>query len=232
MVVEKNVGIPERSFDKHYIAIGMTDRWVETTSNRRISFGNRAMKFLKIYFIVCLVVIWAANASAGKIYTWTDAKGVTHITESPPPQGGKIDEVIEYTPKTKEEVDTIRERQQEFREQSQNSQTFRAAKTARKKADEARVRAEQAKAEADAAFQRSENFKAVVSNTVQRWQRNAATRKKLEAEAFEAQKKAQKAAEKADALEKRAKEAEKLAQEVLDRQEKAASTEDQKETVE
>lgn len=189
------------------------------------------MKSLKIYFIVCMFVIWEADAFAGKIYTWTDAQGVTHITESPPPQGGKIGEVIEYTPKTEEEVEAIRERQQDFREQSQNAQIFRDAKRARKNADEARVRAEQAKAAADAAFQESEKFKTKVSNTVQRWQRNAATRKKLEAEAIEARKSAQKAAEEASILEKRAKEAEKMAKEVLDRQKKAALTEDQKETV-
>ena len=185
------------------------------------------MKLFSLFIFISIACVWPTFAGEGKIYTWTDAKGVTHITETPPPSGKKIDTVIEYTRKPAHEDRQAQEKQQQFLEQSDKQAEIdlaaRRSRTARRSADAARVKADQAQAEADAAFQRSEEFKMKVSNTINRWQRNKATRRKLEAEAAAAQQKAQKAAQEADNLEKLAQEADNSATGLLDDKKNAAA---------
>jgi hypothetical protein len=41
---------------------------------------------------------WAANGYADRLYTWTDAKGVTHITQDPPPGTARVEDTIDYSP--------------------------------------------------------------------------------------------------------------------------------------
>ena len=186
-----------------------------------------AMKLLTLFLVIAITCICSISAAAGKIYTWTDENGISHISEKPPPSNEKIDDVIEYTPRTTDEDRQTQEQRQQFIEQSnvqvEISQAERRAKRTRRRADEARAKAERAQAEADAAFQRSEEFKMKVSNTVRRWQKNKATRKKLEAEAATAYQNAQKAIQEADKMEKLAQEANSAAEEILNRQKKAAS---------
>ena len=185
------------------------------------------MKLLSLFLIIAITCICSTSAAAGKIYTWTDENGISHISEKPPPSNEKIQDVIEYTPRTADEDSQTHEQRQQFIEQSNVQadidRAIRQAKTTRRRADEARAKADQARAEADAAFQRSEEFKMKVSNTVRRWQVNKATRKKLEAEAAEAYQKAQQAVQEADKLEKLAQEANNTAEELMNRQKKAAS---------
>jgi len=47
------------------------------------------MKPFKTAFItLTLLFCWMVNGYADCLYTWTDAKGVTHITQDPPPDTG------------------------------------------------------------------------------------------------------------------------------------------------
>lgn len=185
------------------------------------------MKLLTLFLIIAITCICSTPAAAGKIYTWTDENGISHISEKPPPSSEKIDEVIEYTPRTAAEDRRTHDQRQQFIEQSNVQadidRAVRHAKTTQRRADEARSKADQARAEADAAFQRSEEFKMKVSNTIRRWQVNKASRKRLEAEAAEAYQKAQLAVQEADKLEKLAQEANNTAEELINRQKKAAS---------
>ena len=167
------------------------------------------MKVLRLCVFVFLCLLPASGSNAGKVYTWTDEKGVTHITETPPPPNAKDRDVIEYVPKTKEEEEAIREQQQQSRELEQRGQIVTEAKNARRKADQARAKAIELKAVADQLFQQSETFKTKTSNTIRRWQTNKSARLKLEKEAAEAQKRALAADEEARQLEKRADDAEK-----------------------
>lgn len=164
--------------------------------------------------IRCLVVIFlcllpALGSNADKVYTWTDERGVTHISETPPPPNARDRDVIEYVPKTKQEEAAIRKQQQQSNAQEQKEQIVGEAKDLRRKAQQAREQAIELKAVADQLFEQSEAFKTKTSNTIRRWQTNKATRLKLEKEAAEAQKRAQAADEEAKQLEKRADEAEK-----------------------
>lgn len=38
------------------------------------------------------------NGNADRLYTWTDAKGVTHITQDPPTDNAKAVDAIDYSP--------------------------------------------------------------------------------------------------------------------------------------
>ena len=60
-----------------------------------------------LYPIITLLVmgIISAGAGADSIYTWTDAKGQTHITQEPPPPGAKLKDTIDYVPKAPEAED-------------------------------------------------------------------------------------------------------------------------------
>ena len=45
-----------------------------------------------------LLLCWGVNGYADLIYTWTDAKGVTHITQDPPPDTAKKVDTFYYPP--------------------------------------------------------------------------------------------------------------------------------------
>ena len=65
--------------------------------------GN--MKLLKAAFItLALLFCWMVNGYADRLYTWTDAKGVTHITQDPPPDTAKAVDTIDYSPQPNQPV--------------------------------------------------------------------------------------------------------------------------------
>ncbi|NLG16477.1 MAG: DUF4124 domain-containing protein [Fibrobacter sp.] len=46
---------------------------------------------MRILFLITLcLIIFSNTAFAGEIYTWTDKKGVEHITTTPPPEYAKV----------------------------------------------------------------------------------------------------------------------------------------------
>jgi hypothetical protein len=56
-------------------------------------------------FILAVVVVAAIpmQGLADRLYTWTDDKGVSHITKTPPPAGARKGDIIEYSHRTHEE---------------------------------------------------------------------------------------------------------------------------------
>jgi Domain of unknown function (DUF4124) len=50
--------------------------------------------FITLTFLFC----WMVNGYADRLYTWTDAQGVTHITQDPPPAAAKSVDTIDYLP--------------------------------------------------------------------------------------------------------------------------------------
>jgi hypothetical protein len=181
------------------------------------------MKAIRLSLVIFMCLLPVLGSNAGKVYTWTDEKGVTHITETPPPPNARDRDVIEYVPKTKEEEAAIRQQQQQSRDQEQKGQIAAEAKNARQKANRARAKAIELKTLADQLFQQSEAFKTKTSNTIRRWQTNKSTRLKLEKEAAEAQKRAIAADEEATRLEKRAADAEKRLKEEQAKEESLAA---------
>jgi hypothetical protein len=51
-----------------------------------------------------LLLCWVVNGYADRLYTWTDAKGVTHITQDPPPDAAKAVDTIDYSPQPNQPV--------------------------------------------------------------------------------------------------------------------------------
>ena len=78
------------------------------------------------------------------LYTWTDAKGRVHITDTPPPPDAKIKDVIEQTEPTPAEVRQLQDAQRRRVETRQDEQR-------RTETEEALRRAREAALEVDAA---------------------------------------------------------------------------------
>jgi len=57
------------------------------------------MKFFKATLLTMgLLLCWLVNGYADRLYWWTDAKGVTHISQEPPPDTARAVDNIEYSP--------------------------------------------------------------------------------------------------------------------------------------
>jgi Domain of unknown function (DUF4124) len=57
------------------------------------------MKLFKTALIILVIwLCWVLNGYADRLFTWTDAKGVTHITQDPPPDTAKAVDTIDYSP--------------------------------------------------------------------------------------------------------------------------------------
>ena len=169
--------------------------------------------------LLIVFIMFATAVPADEIYTWTDSKGVTHISRTPPPPNARHQEVIEYTPQTPSEIKSIRQEREALQNRYDEEAILQNARAARREAEVARQRAAEARAAADDAEKRAAEFKKKVGNTIRRQQLNRGTTLRLEAEASAARNKALKAAQNADLAEKRAVEAERKAEEVLSRNE-------------
>jgi hypothetical protein len=63
------------------------------------------MKLFKAALLMsALLLCWVGNGYADRLYTWTDAKGVTHITQDPPPETVKAVDTIDYLPQPNQPV--------------------------------------------------------------------------------------------------------------------------------
>ena len=77
------------------------------------------MKYLLIGIpLILLFFVTTELLSADKLYTWTDEKGILHITEHMPPKNAKNMDVITYKPQTKALIQKIEE--DERREEMQD----------------------------------------------------------------------------------------------------------------
>jgi len=72
------------------------------------------MKILSICLItVTALFSWCQMGSADRLHHWIDAKGVTHLSKEPPPQDGKLVEIMEYSvsadkPAKTDQVESVR----------------------------------------------------------------------------------------------------------------------------
>ena len=63
------------------------------------------MKLFKVALIMlALLLCWVVNGYADRLYTWTDAQGVTHISQDPPPDTAKAVDTIDYLPQPNQPV--------------------------------------------------------------------------------------------------------------------------------
>jgi hypothetical protein len=172
------------------------------------------MKSLKTGVTLIILCLGCISLNAGKIYTWTDAYGVTHISENPPPATGKLEAVIEYTPQTEEEIQQIRQQQEIRRSDRAKESILQNALKAQKIAAEASIAAEDAQKRADEANRQVLEFKNKVGKDSDRIKRNRSKIRKLELQALKATDAARQASEVARKAEEQAKSADKRATEI------------------
>jgi hypothetical protein len=148
--------------------------------------------------IVCLLTIIAPLNAQTTLYTWTDAKGRVHITDTPPPPDAKIKDVVEHTaPADARQLQDQQQRRVEGRQDEQR----------RTEAEEALRRAREADEEARAAVQRAEEQTREAIDYRKRFGNNPSRRQEFkykiraeEEKAIQAQAEAQRAVERAQAL--------------------------------
>jgi hypothetical protein len=59
------------------------------------------MKILSIFLILVIAIFsWYQTGSADRLHHWIDSKGVTHLSKEPPPEDGKLVEIMEYSVRT------------------------------------------------------------------------------------------------------------------------------------
>ncbi len=122
------------------------------------------MKFT-ILTIVCLMAISAAAPLyAQQIYTWTDEKGVTHITDQPPPKQARVEDVIKYKEKTPQEREAIERELEKLRQSNERQTKIDAAQRAEVAAREAEKRAKEAVANARQETQKNQEYVRRLSN--------------------------------------------------------------------
>lgn len=101
---------------------------------------------LKILTLLIIATwIWTPNGLADRVYIWTDDKGESHITQHPPPQNGKLKEVMDYTHQ-KQENQPPSPAQPDKDRQVAEKELFQDTEAAQKRAVEAVKRQEEAKA--------------------------------------------------------------------------------------
>ena len=141
------------------------------------------------------------------LYTWTDAKGRVHITDTPPPADAKIKDVVEHTESAPAEARPLQDPPQRRVEARQDEQR-------RIEAEEALRRAREADEEARAAVQRAEeqtqqalDYRKRFGNTPSRRQEFKYKIRAEEEKAIQSQAEAQRAVERARALSEEARKA-------------------------
>jgi FtsZ-interacting cell division protein ZipA len=103
----------------------------------------RQEEMMKQFYLAIAIILlcgWTSNVEAGQVYTWTDADGNLHITNSPPPKNATIKEVTPYTEKTREDIrQDQRLQEQEAIEdlQEKQEQQIEEAKREARQADQA-----------------------------------------------------------------------------------------------
>jgi hypothetical protein len=59
------------------------------------------MKILSIFLIVVIAIFSGYQlGSADRLHHWIDSKGVSHLSKEPPPEDGKLIEIMEYSVRT------------------------------------------------------------------------------------------------------------------------------------
>lgn len=161
--------------------------------------------------LTIITVAIATQCPAGMLYTWKDAQGVTHITETPPPSDASGQSVLEYRPRSDAELKALETNEKAFEKQLEIKAANQKALNAQRKAQESRQQAAAAAAEAETAQKKADEFTKRARTNWRRYQRNKSTIIKLEAEADAARTKAEKAKDSARSASEMAVEAEKRA---------------------
>lgn len=101
------------------------------------------MKFVILSILYFMFISSPRGLQAQQIYTWTDEKGITHLTDHAPPKEAKVEDVFKYREKTPQEKAAIEREIEELRTQNERQEKIDAAQRAAVEAREAEKRAQE-----------------------------------------------------------------------------------------
>ena len=118
---------------------------------------------MKTYCIsvgLLLTLLTAFSLNAQKLYTWTDENGVVHLTDQPPPEKDRVEnlEVIRYEEKTPQDIEEIEHRKENLRRQLDRAEREEKARQAEIQAREAEKRAQEAVQQAREEFEYNDRY--------------------------------------------------------------------------
>jgi len=162
------------------------------------------MRFLTATAVVLFTLFTASLLGAQKLYTWTDENGVLHITDYPPPQRARIEEVVTYKERTPEEQNAIERRKKELRRELEQDDQQDITQEAQLKAKQAEEEAQKSLEQAEEKYQQNKAYIDRLSN--RKWKRKQFRKKidRLKKETEESYAEAKEAAEQAEAAKKKA----------------------------
>jgi len=112
------------------------------------------LTFIFALFLLCESHILSAQT----LFTWTDEAGVVHITDSKPPEGVMVQNVIQYKEKTDGEIREYKRLQEKKRQDRLKQEKIQEAQKAKNEAGKAKKEAEEAEASAEEATQNANEY--------------------------------------------------------------------------
>ncbi len=155
------------------------------------------MRFIKLIFLLGTVTYIFQSASdlwSGSIYTWTDKNGTVHITETPPPPGAAVENVMSNPAEPPDSVPPTQPQPSQSVWKWNIQQAEQQVRQAQEQLEAARQKAAEAEREAQQTIQQSKEYiDSHNNNQYMRWAFRYKLRMAAEA-AQAAQAKAQEAA--------------------------------------
>ena len=100
-------------------------------------------------WLVIYLLLWSSPPAAADLYHWTDAQGVRHFSNTPPPEGADATVLLEEIPYDPESDDKRRTQEDAMLRESESAETQARLEKAERDAEEARRQAEAARAESE-----------------------------------------------------------------------------------
>jgi hypothetical protein len=100
-------------------------------------------------WLVIYLLLWSNHPAAADLYHWTDAQGVRHFSNTPPPEGADARVLLEEIPYDPETDDKRRAQEDAMLRESESAETQARLEKAERDAEEARRQAEAARRKAD-----------------------------------------------------------------------------------
>jgi hypothetical protein len=100
-------------------------------------------------WLVIYLLLWSSHPAAADLYHWTDAQGVRHFSNTPPPEGADARVLLEEIPYDPETDDKRRAQEDAMLRESESAETQARLEKAERDAEEARRQAEAARRKAD-----------------------------------------------------------------------------------
>jgi len=169
------------------------------------------------YFIAAAIILFSLFAAtilgAQKLYTWTDENGVLHITEQPPPNSAKVENVMTYKEKTPEELEAIKREKDNIRREFERQEQLDRKQEAGVKAKQDEEQAKKAKEKAETEYNYNKEYIKRLSSTKRKRRQFRKKIERLKKETEQSFDEAKSAAEKAEEAKKAANEAQSSAAE-------------------